>query len=344
MLKKRIGGIMLTVCLLATILPVNAEEVFSDIENHMYQEAIMNLYNEGVVKGIGNNEFAPDMPVSNAQALQLFVNAFALNLDTVRFAKEPLATDYFDHADNLAWYAKAMIVASVNGVEADSQLMPSAMMTRETFYHLLITTMEDHFVLPRIKLVPVVIEDESDMVISNQASIQRGISYGIVTLDDESKLNPTGSLTRGEAADALSIALDYLKEMGYLGLEKDLFQTKLNTIVGSDEITFQFDLYNISNEDQTITYNSSQTFDMDIYNSKEEQVYNWASNKSFMMMLQERVIEKNQYQRSETTWDYRDMTGERFPAGIYKVVFNSHFEYQGKPMDLQSYVMVTVAD
>lgn len=344
MLKKRMSGIMLAVCLLMTTIPVQGEEVFQDTKDHSYEQAIMKLYHAGIVRGVGNKAFEPDRTLTNAQALQLLVNMFDLNLETIRFMKAPLATDYYKNADNLAWYADAFITAGVHGLMTDETIMPSDAISRESFYGLLITTMENQYPMPMINLLPVPIKDEAALNVSGQGAIQRGISYGIIQLDSQSNLKPREPITRGEAAEAVSLALDYLEDKNYIVLGEDFFVTHLDSLVKSEGINFQFDLYNTSDVDQTITYGSSQTFDMNIYNANEEQVYNWASNKSFLMMLQDLIIESGSYMRYEITWDYKDLSGMKLAAGTYKVVVDTHFEHEGNPIALDNYVYISVPE
>ncbi len=66
-----------------------------------------------------------------AQSIQLFVNAFELNIDNIRFIKAPLATDYFAKANNNGWYADALIVGSFNVPELPSDLDPNQKWTKE---------------------------------------------------------------------------------------------------------------------------------------------------------------------------------------------------------------------
>lgn len=342
---RKLSVAMLIVCLVATInVSVNAEEIFTDITGQIYKDQITQLYMEGIIKGVGNHQYSPEVALTNAQALQLYVNVFKLNLDRFRFFKQPLATDYFPKADNNAWYADALIIASANGIEADRELVPTSAITRESFYQLLITQMENQYSFPMIKLIPVSITDEENIDASFQGSIQRGISYGIIALNEDGGFNPKSSLTRGEAASAIVHALDYLRLHEYISKESKPFQTFLNTEVSSNEINFVFDINNLTDTDQMITFSSSQTFDFNVYNSKDEQVYNWSSVRSFMMMIQDVSIVKDEHVRYEIPWDYKDASGAMLPAGSYKVVFNTNFMYGEEPIDLSSEVMIDIAN
>lgn len=188
-----------------------AASPFSDIANIAAKDKIIALQEQGLVKGISEDIFAPNNTITAAQGIQLIVNAANLNLDLVRFLVEPKATDYFENADNDAWYANALITASVNGVELPADLDPDKKWTREEFTHQLIRTIEAHGNLPLIKLVPAEIKDNADITIDYDGSIQRALAYNVVKLDEQGNFNPKGEITRAEAAEQIYNVLEYLK-------------------------------------------------------------------------------------------------------------------------------------
>lgn len=192
-----------------------AANPFTDITNIVAKEAILELQEKGYIKGVGNNLFAPDATMTAAQGIQLIVNALELNLDHVRFIKEPKATDYYAKANNDAWYANALIIASVNGLELPADLDPGEEWTREEFTHHLIQAVETHANLPKIKLVPVQITDQDQLSIGYDGSIQRALTYGVAKLDGEGKFNPKGKISRAEAAEKVYNALKYIKAHPY---------------------------------------------------------------------------------------------------------------------------------
>lgn len=184
---------------------------FTDLENDKAKEKIIALQEKGIVKGIGNNKFAPGAVVTAAQGMQFFVNAFGLNLDLVRFSKEPKATDYFMKADNESWYANASITAAVNGLEFSKDLDPKQEWTHEEFTYQLVKAMELHFNMPMINLVPAEIADEDQLTIVYSGAIQRALHYGVVQLDAKGNFSPKSKMTRTEAAEEIYNALAYIK-------------------------------------------------------------------------------------------------------------------------------------
>jgi hypothetical protein len=184
---------------------------FKDINSVQGKEKIIALQNSGLIKGISADLFAPLLTISEAEGVQLIVNAFDLNLDLVRFVKEPKASDYFKNASDSAWYAKAFIIAAVNGMDLPADLKPNKKLTREEFTHQLIHTIEASGKLPMVKPVVVEFKDQDQVKLDYSASIQRALNYGVVKLDAHGKLNPKKEITRAEAAIEISNALAYLK-------------------------------------------------------------------------------------------------------------------------------------
>ncbi len=184
---------------------------FKDIDNVSSKEKIIALQNKGVVHGTADGVFSPDSKVTAAQSIQLLVRAFDLNLDTVRFIKEPKATDYFSKANDNAWYAEALIIGSVRGLEFPGDMDPEHVMTREEYTYYLINAAENYGQLPNIKLVPTEIADGDKITADYSGAIQRALKYGVTSLDKEDNFNPKDLLSRAEAAEMLYNTLEYLK-------------------------------------------------------------------------------------------------------------------------------------
>ncbi|NQF13001.1 S-layer homology domain-containing protein [Brevibacillus sp. HB1.3] len=188
-----------------------ATTAFTDLGQSGAKDKILSLQQQGVIKGVDDSKFAPNETITAAQGIQLMVNAFDLSLAAVTFVKAPQATDYFSKADNDAWYAESLIIGSVNGLELPNDLDPNAEWTREQFIHQLMRVMETKGNLPMIKLVPVEIRDDQELIVDYQGSIQRALARDIIELDKENKLHPKKPVTREEAAEMIYNALAYLK-------------------------------------------------------------------------------------------------------------------------------------
>jgi hypothetical protein len=184
---------------------------FKDLDNISGMDKIVDLQQSGVIDGISDDEFAPHQPITQAESIQLFVKALGLNLDLIRFFKEPKATDYFANADDSAWYANSLITAAANGLDLPKDLKPDQKLTREAFIHQLVHAIEVSGKLPMLKPVVVEFNDQDEVTVGYSGSIQRALNYGILKLDPDGKVKPKVEMTRAEAAIAISNALDYLK-------------------------------------------------------------------------------------------------------------------------------------
>jgi len=202
--------------ILATVLAVMtltgtsfAGTGFTDITNVKESQAILTLQERGIIKGTSSDTFSPERILTAVEGIHMINAAFDLNLDLVKFIKEPLATDYFKNADNKAWYAYGLIVATVNGVELPADLDPKSNWTKEAFIYHLVSTLEVELELPMIKLIPVDIKDEVNLTPEYSGLLQRALHYGIVELDTDGNLDPKKALTRAEAAEILLKTIEF---------------------------------------------------------------------------------------------------------------------------------------
>lgn len=185
---------------------------FRDIDGISGKEKIVSLAEHGLVNGTGNGLFEPQAPMTAAQGIQLLVNAFGLNIDNVRFIKEPKASDYFKKAADDAWYSEALIIAAVNGLEFPPDLDPRRILTREEFVYYLVATMEKQGGLPMINLMPVNISDETEGNVLYSGAIQRALHYNLTELDSNGAFRPKEPITRCDAAVQVYNALQYLRD------------------------------------------------------------------------------------------------------------------------------------
>lgn len=185
---------------------------FKDLNSVQGKDQILALYDSGLIKGITAESFAPNRTVTQAESTQMIVSALGLNLDLVRFLKEPKASDYFKNANDSAWYADAMIVAAVNGLELPADLNPNEKMTREAFTYQLIHAIEATGKLPMVKPVAADFKDQDQVMPDYSGAIQRALNYGVAKLDSNGMFNPKKEITRAEAAVEISNALSYLQD------------------------------------------------------------------------------------------------------------------------------------
>ncbi|SDE62344.1 S-layer homology domain-containing protein [Paenibacillus sp. UNCCL117] len=186
------------IALLLSSMTVGSAFAFTDVEDGQ-REAVTALKERGVVSGIDQEHFAPKGRISYAQSVQMIVKAMDLNLDLMKFAKPPLASDHYANVPDEAWYADAFVIAHYHGLELPKDINPNASITREQFGDLLVRALEKKGDFPLIKMF-IQIQDEDQLTPELQGTIQRALLYKIVELDQAGRFHPKSELTRGEAA------------------------------------------------------------------------------------------------------------------------------------------------
>ncbi|MEL7655262.1 MAG: S-layer homology domain-containing protein [Bacillota bacterium] len=214
-MKFRIKMIILAAVLLLSMTGqcFAAASPFTDINDSKSRDKIIELYDDGVIKGMGNGLFNPDGTLTAAQGVQMIVNAFDISLASISFIKAPQATDWFKNANDNAWYADALIRAGANNIGLPADLDPNAKWTKEDFTYYLIMAMESHYNMPMINMMYIETADESDMTIEYQGAIQRSMKYNITALDQNKKFYPKKQLTRAEAAEMIYNGRTLVTEM-----------------------------------------------------------------------------------------------------------------------------------
>lgn len=207
-MKKRILMLML-MSLVALVGISQSAWAFNDTKGHAFKNEIEGLKERGIINGDKQNQFKPGAKLTNAEAVVLIVKAFDLNIDNIRFIKEPKVSDHFTKAKDDAWYSQAFIVAHYNQLDLPQDIDPSARITREQFAHYLfngiVRTGEYAFIQPYI-----MIEDEKDVTNAYMNSIQKLLITNIAKLDNKQRFNPQQAISRGEAAAWIYRAVEFV--------------------------------------------------------------------------------------------------------------------------------------
>ncbi|MDQ0914393.1 S-layer homology domain-containing protein [Paenibacillus sp. V4I5] len=205
---KKIAALTLTTALVSS-LTFSSAFAFTDVEEGQ-AAAISALQERGIVSGIDKDHFVPKGKISYAQTVQMIVKGMNLNLDTMRFIKQPLASDIFTNIPNDAWYADAFIKAHYNGMDIPKDVNPNATITREQFGEMLVRALEKKGDFPLVKMF-IPIKDEAQITPEYQGALQRLLLYKIAELDKEGMFNPKAELNRGQAAGWIYNAIRVLE-------------------------------------------------------------------------------------------------------------------------------------
>lgn len=204
------AGALLTLSLSAG--PINAAQAqFTDIQGIAGADKIESLHQDGFIKGVSDSLFKPELELNTAQGIQLIADGLNLNLDTIRFIKQPLPSDHFSHVKDGVWYSDAFIRAQYTGIQMSQDIDPSKPLTREQFTLSLMQGIEAKGGLPMINIKPVDITDEQELTPEYQGAIQRSLVLKINELDADGNFNPKQTITRAEAAVMMYNAIEYMQ-------------------------------------------------------------------------------------------------------------------------------------
>jgi hypothetical protein len=210
---------MLALILGAVLLCGQSVFAFSDIQGDPAEAKITALQKAGIISGLNDNNFDPQGKVTTAQGVHMVVKGLDLNLDRLRFIKEPKASDYFDNVPDDAWYAPSMIAAFHNGVPLTRDLQPQSTLTRETFAAYLFGAMATK-VNYVSTMMWVEMKDQDQVSKDNMQAVQELVKSKIANLENGS-FRPKAEITRSEAADMLYNTIEFIKNNPNLGLQSD---------------------------------------------------------------------------------------------------------------------------
>ncbi|RAP76922.1 S-layer homology domain-containing protein [Paenibacillus montanisoli] len=207
-MKRFVLLAMMTVLFLSISQSVWA---FSDTKNDPNEAKIAELQKQGILSGSGKDgAFQPNGKLTYAAGITMIVKGLGLNIDNIRFIKEPKVSDYFSKMKDNAWYAQTFIIASLNGLDIPRDTDPSAVMTREQFAHHLMKGVLKKGDFAFIDLY-IMLKDEKDVTPAYMDSIQKLLITKIAQLDSSQKFYPKKSITRSDAAGWLYGAIQFVK-------------------------------------------------------------------------------------------------------------------------------------
>jgi hypothetical protein len=84
-----------------------------------------------------------------------------------------------------------------------------------------------------------------------------------------------------------------------------------------EDIKFIIEMYNITNETQTLNYSSSQIYDIEIYDFDDNLIWNWANGRGFSGVLTELDFSPYETKNFEEIWDRFSNDGIQASAEMY---------------------------
>ncbi|NIK70091.1 S-layer homology domain-containing protein [Paenibacillus sp. BK720] len=213
-MKKRITAAAISAAVLFGALSGQAlaadDSGFTDIAGTSSRAQIEALQELGIVKGVSSSEFHPEENLTGAQGIELIVRTMQLSLAAIDFKQAPTAEGFFTHVKNDAWYAESFVIAHYNGLDLPADIDPNKPLTREEFAHYLVQALEKTGQYPLVKMY-INIQDEKDITVDYQGTIQRALLYKIVALDADGNFHPQQIVNRAEAAAILFAAHEFVE-------------------------------------------------------------------------------------------------------------------------------------
>lgn len=184
-----------------TPTPAPAESApFADVDGHWAQAEITQMVEQGVIKGMTEDSFAPDRDITRAEFTALIVRAFGLGTAEYREAFADVTGD--------AWYGGELQAAFDAGLVSgsDGQFRPDDPVSREEAIKILVGAVE--------KTSGAVQPAQTDFADSADVSgwavpyVGKAVALGMVQGDESNNLNPHDTATRAQAAVMIARVLD----------------------------------------------------------------------------------------------------------------------------------------
>lgn len=183
-----------------------AGAVFADIQNHWAKEFIEYLAGKGLINGIGNNLFGPDLNITREAFVQIL--AGMAGIDKAAYQSQVFTDVPKDRWSSpaIAWAAEKKIV---NGT-GEGMFSPTAFITREQIATMLLNYAKaTGYALPQTVAPTEFADQESISAYAKEAVSalqQAGIVNGKAT-GENVIFDPKGNATRAEAAKMLTTYL-----------------------------------------------------------------------------------------------------------------------------------------
>ncbi|CAM3957148.1 S-layer homology domain-containing protein [Paenibacillus alkaliterrae] len=236
-MKKRSILIMTLVAMMLFTLGQSVF-AFNDVKNDANEQKIAELKKQGIIQGNPKHDkFNPKGKLTYAEGVSMIVKGLDLNIDHMRFIKEPKASDSFPNLKDDAWYSQAFVIAGVYDLEIPHTIKANNIMTREQFAHHLFKAILTKGDFAFIKIF-IEFKDQADVNSAYSDSIQKLLISKIATLDSSNNFYPKQPITRSVAAGWLYDSITFVKETTPIPPlpEQPTYKLKLNVAPVNAEV------------------------------------------------------------------------------------------------------------
>lgn len=176
----------------------NLPVTLTDIPANEKGDAIRAMVARGILIGMGNNKFMPDVTISRAMVTEVFMR---ISMD-----KTIKNSAFFTDVKDKAWYERSVKWASTNGLikgYEDGSFKPDKKVSYEEFAVMLDNLLKEYKIdLPKVKTVN---KADFDYVSDwSRDSVVRMIELGLMKTDANGKVQPKGEYSRADLAETLN--------------------------------------------------------------------------------------------------------------------------------------------
>lgn len=182
---------------------------FDDVTSDTQVQILQALRDQGIVNGMTSYKFNPAGMLTEAQGIQMIVNAFDLSAGNEK--TEP---------GNPKWYHVAYDAARAEGLSLPAIRDAEEALTREVFANLLFEGINTTGEYPVILLYNN-IKDEQEINPEYISSIQNLLNMKVISLDEKEQFRPHDTLTRMEAAEMVYQAREFIDQHGNGGVSDE---------------------------------------------------------------------------------------------------------------------------
>lgn len=213
-MKKKIWACLLSGLLLLAFPGAGfAGYYFGDVQDHWGAPAINQVAEWGLMKGVAEGVFAPDMTVSRAQAATVLVNLFDLDWGGKQFVKEPLATDYYTDVSESDWFAGSLAICGINEIFVNGPFYPNQPISRIDMASAIQKSFDEKGIsVPMIMMMPVF--QDTGSLTNEQLQAVAFVNNTAIMKGQGQMFRPNDSMSRAELAQILCNIKEVLKNQG----------------------------------------------------------------------------------------------------------------------------------
>jgi hypothetical protein len=114
------------------------------------------------------------------------------------------------------------------------------------------------------------------------------------------------------------------------GTEQEIFNT-------GEDILLTLEIQNTTQKDQYLNFSSSKIYDIEMFDSNDNLIWNWAHGKAFTAAITELHFSAQEIKSYDEIWDQIDNSNAQVPVGLYYFYINRYFDapYSAGPYSIE---------